>query len=113
MTLNPLLELFWIFIKVNLLSTSGPASVGLLYHEVVGKLVTESQFANSIGLGNASYSFNQIDAWDFTQIKVPITLPGWVDTSTIIDILPEKPIQLLKNKSINSYNPVRDYMLVN
>ncbi len=62
-------------------------------------VVTESQFANSIGLGNASYSFNQIDAWDFTQIKVPITLPGWVDTSTIIDILPEKPIQLLKNNN--------------
>ncbi|MFN8404810.1 MAG: hypothetical protein U0V48_14820 [Anaerolineales bacterium] len=42
--MDQLLELFWIFLKANLLSTSGPASVGLLYHEVVGKLVTEGQF---------------------------------------------------------------------
>ena len=42
--LNTLSLLFWTFIKVNLLSTSGPASVGLLYHEAVGRFVTESQF---------------------------------------------------------------------
>ena len=47
-----LLGLFWIFIKVNLLSTSGPASVGLLYQEVVGKLVTESQFIQAVGLSS-------------------------------------------------------------
>ena len=51
-TLEQLLQLFWIFIKVNLLSTSGPASVGLLYHEVVGKLVTESQFVQAVGLSS-------------------------------------------------------------
>ena len=45
-------ELFWIFLKVNLLSTSGPASVGLLYHEVVGKLVTEGQFVQAVGLSS-------------------------------------------------------------
>jgi chromate transporter len=50
--LEQLLQLFWIFIKVNLLSTSGPASVGLLYHEVVGKLVTESQFVQAVGLSS-------------------------------------------------------------
>ncbi len=44
-----LLELFLIFLKVNLLSTSGPASVGLLYHEVVGKFVTEGQFVQAVG----------------------------------------------------------------
>lgn len=47
-----LLQLFFIFLKVNLLSTSGPASVGLLYHEVVGKLVTESQFVQAVGLSS-------------------------------------------------------------
>jgi len=40
------------FIKVNLLSTSGPASVGLLYHEAVGKLITEAQFVQAVGLSS-------------------------------------------------------------
>lgn len=62
-------------------------------------IVTESQFANSIGLTNSSYTLNQIAAWDFTQIKVPITLPRWVDTSSLNDILPEKALQLLKNNN--------------
>lgn len=48
-----LLHLFWIFLKVNLLSTSGPASVGLLYHEVVdGKIITESQFVQAVGFSS-------------------------------------------------------------
>lgn len=47
-----LLQLFLIFIKVNLLSTSGPASVGLLYHEVVGSHVTEAQFVQAVGLSS-------------------------------------------------------------
>ena len=50
--MDRLLQLFLIFLKVNLLSTSGPASVGLLYHEVVGKLVTESQFVQAVGLSS-------------------------------------------------------------
>ena len=50
--MDHLLQLFLIFLKVNLLSTSGPASVGLLYHEVVGKLVTEGQFVQAVGLSS-------------------------------------------------------------
>lgn len=50
--MDNLLQLFWIFLKVNLLSTSGPASVGLLYHEAVGKLVTEGQFVQAVGLSS-------------------------------------------------------------
>ncbi len=50
--MDQLLELFWIFLKVNLLSTSGPASVGLLYHEVVGSLVTEGEFVQAVGLSS-------------------------------------------------------------
>lgn len=50
--MDNLLQLFWIFLKVNLLSTSGPASVGLLYHETVGKLVTEGQFVQAVGLSS-------------------------------------------------------------
>jgi len=47
-----LIQIFWIFLKVNLLSTSGPASVGLLYHEAVGILVTEDQFVQAVGLSS-------------------------------------------------------------
>jgi chromate transporter len=47
-----LLHIFWTFIKVNLLSTSGPASVGLLYHEAVGKMVTNEQFVQAVGLSS-------------------------------------------------------------
>ena len=47
-----LLQIFWTFIKVNLLSTSGPASVGLLYHEAVGKMVTNEQFVQAVGLSS-------------------------------------------------------------
>ncbi len=50
--MDNLLHLFLIFLKINLLSTSGPASVGLLYHEVVGKFVTEGQFVQAVGLSS-------------------------------------------------------------
>jgi chromate transport protein ChrA len=50
--LENLLQLFLIFLKVNLLSTSGPASVGLLYHEMVGNYVTESQFVQAVGFSS-------------------------------------------------------------
>ena len=45
-------RLFWMFVKVNVLSTSGPASVGLLYKESVGKLMTESEFVEAVGFSN-------------------------------------------------------------
>jgi len=45
-------RLFWMFIKVNLLSTSGPASVGLLYEESVGLLMTEAEFIEAVGFSN-------------------------------------------------------------
>ncbi len=41
------------FLKVNLLSPSGPASIGLLYKEAVTKeLMTESQFVEAVGFSN-------------------------------------------------------------
>ncbi len=51
--MDTLLELFWLFIKVNLLTTSGPASVGLLHAEAVGKLMSEAQFVEAVGFSNA------------------------------------------------------------
>jgi len=50
--METLLQLFWLFIKVNLLSTSGPASVGLLHTEAVGKIMTEAQFIQAVGLSS-------------------------------------------------------------
>jgi chromate transporter len=50
-----LLRLFWIFLKVNLLSTSGPASVGLLYTETVehARIMTDDQFVQAVGVSSA------------------------------------------------------------
>jgi chromate transporter len=50
--MDSLLQLLWLFIKVNLLSTSGPASVGLLHTEAVGKIMTEGQFIQAVGLSS-------------------------------------------------------------
>ncbi|HEY5729774.1 MAG TPA: chromate transporter [Anaerolineales bacterium] len=47
------LQLFWMFLKINVLSTSGHASVGLLYKESVDKnLMTEAQFVEAVGFSN-------------------------------------------------------------
>lgn len=46
------LQLFWMFLKVNLLSPSGPASVGLLYKEAVGKIMSEERFVEAVGFSN-------------------------------------------------------------
>ena len=46
------LKLFWMFLKVNLLTTSGPASVGLLFKESVGSIMSEAQFIEAVGLSN-------------------------------------------------------------
>ena len=50
--MDALFHLFWTFIKVNLLSTSGPASVGLLHTEAVGIIMTEAQFVQAVGLSS-------------------------------------------------------------
>lgn len=47
--MDKLLLLFWTFLKINLLSTSGPASVGLLYKEAVGHFLTDQQFIQAVG----------------------------------------------------------------
>lgn len=45
-------RLLRMFLKVNILSPSGPASVGFLYEESVGKLMTEEQFVEAVGFSN-------------------------------------------------------------
>lgn len=46
------LKLFWMFLKINILTTSGPASVGLLYKESVGTIMTEEEFVEAVGFSN-------------------------------------------------------------
>src|SRR5690242_1098724 len=46
------MRLFWIFLKVNLLTTAGPTSVGLLYKETVGTIMSETQFVEAVGFSN-------------------------------------------------------------
>lgn len=50
--MSKLVQLFWTFIKINLLSTSGPASAGLLHTEAVGKFMTEEQFVEAVGFSS-------------------------------------------------------------
>lgn len=45
-------RLFWLFIKINLLTTSGPASVGLLYKEAVGIYLNEKEFVEAVGFSS-------------------------------------------------------------
>ncbi|MBV6449800.1 MAG: hypothetical protein MHPDNHAH_00513 [Anaerolineales bacterium] len=45
-------RLLWMFLKVNVLSPSGPASVGFLYEEAVGKIMTEERFVEAVGFSN-------------------------------------------------------------
>jgi hypothetical protein len=73
-------------------------------------VVTEGQFATSIGLNKTSYSLGQINGWDFTQIKAPITLPAWIDTASINDIMPDKPLQLLKENNAQVKNAYTQYL---
>lgn len=44
MDIARLWHLFLIFLKINLLTPSGPASLGILYRETVPNLITEDQF---------------------------------------------------------------------
>lgn len=52
--MHNLWQVFLMFIKVSLLTTSGPASVGLLYKEAVGKLMGESQLVEAVGFSSVS-----------------------------------------------------------
>ena len=50
--MDSLFQIFWLFLKINLLSTSGPASLALLHSEAVGTIMTEAQFVQAVGLSS-------------------------------------------------------------
>ncbi len=45
-------KIFWLFLKINLLSTSGSSSVALLHSEAVGTIMTEAKFIEAVGLSS-------------------------------------------------------------
>src|SRR5262245_39154737 len=84
--LEQLLQLFWIFLKVNLLSTSGAASTGLLYNEVVGRFLTEEQFVQAVGLATLLPGSDALQLAMFVGYTVG-GIPGGL-TSLFAAILP-------------------------
>ena len=50
--MNNWFHLFWLFIKVNRLTTSGPTSVRLIYKETVGSMMSESEFVEAAGFSS-------------------------------------------------------------
>jgi len=89
---NILLTLFWTFLKVNLLSTSGSASTGLLYNEAVGHFLTENQFVQAVGLATLLPGSDALQLAMFVGYTVAGIPGGFV--SLFAAILPPTVIML-------------------
>ena len=50
--MNNWLSIFWLFIRVNLLTTSGPASGGLIYKETIDAMMSKSEFVEAVGFSS-------------------------------------------------------------
>ncbi len=87
------LSLFLIFIKVNLLTTSGPASVGLIYKEAVGKLMTESEFVEAVGFSSVLPGSDALQLAMFVGYSVG-GVPGAL-AALLGSILPPTVVMLL------------------
>ncbi|HJS18364.1 MAG TPA: chromate transporter [Anaerolineales bacterium] len=84
--MEQLLTLFWVFLKINLLSTSGAASTGLLYNEAVGHFLTEDQFVQAVGLATLLPGSDALQLAMFVGFTVA-GIPGGI-VSLIAAILP-------------------------
>jgi chromate transporter len=89
---NILSLLFWTFIKVNLLSTSGSASTGLLYNEAVGHFLTDDQFVQAVGLATLLPGSDALQLAMFVGYTVA-GIPGGL-VSLFAAILPPTVIML-------------------
>jgi chromate transporter len=81
------------FLKVNLLSPSGPASIGLLYDEAVGKIMTEEQFVEAVGFSNVLPGSEALKLAMFVGFAAG-GVPG-VFTALLGSILPPTVMMLL------------------
>lgn len=73
--LDALISLFWLFLKINLLSTSGIASVGLLHQQAVGSILTEDQFVQAVSFSSVLPGSDALQLAMFTGVRVA-GLPG-------------------------------------
>jgi len=87
------LRLLWMFLKVNILSPSGPASVGLLYKEAVGTIMTEAQFVEAVGFSNFLPGSEALKLAMFVGFAAG-GIPG-VFTALLGSILPPTVLMLL------------------
>jgi chromate transporter len=86
-------RLFWMFIKINILTTSGPASAGLLYKEAVGQLMTEAEFIEAVGFSNVLPGSEALKLAMFVGFAAG-GLPGTI-AALLGSILPPTLIMLL------------------
>src|SRR4030042_1753356 len=73
--LHTLLSLFWLFLQINLLSTSGIASVGLLHDQAVGTLLTQQQFVQAVSFSSVLPGSDALQLAMFTGFRAA-GLPG-------------------------------------
>jgi chromate transporter len=73
--MDKLWALFGTFLKVNLLTTSGPASSGLLYTEAVGKLMSHEEFIEAVGYSSVLPGSDAIQLAMFIGYRVA-GIPG-------------------------------------
>jgi chromate transporter len=59
-----------LFLKINLLSTSGIASVGLLHEQAVGSLLTEAQFVQAVSFSSVLPGSDALQMAMFTGFRV-------------------------------------------
>jgi len=86
-------RLLWMFLKVNMLSPSGPASIGLLYKEAVGKVMNEAQFVEAVGFSNVLPGSEALKLAMFVGFAAG-GIPG-VFTALLGAILPPTVLMLL------------------
>ena len=98
-------KLFWMFMRINLLTSSGPASVGLLYKDSVGTIMTETQFVEAVGFSNVlpgSEALKLAMFVGFSAGKLPGTLAallGWILPPTVSMLLVTLAVQNFQNEA--------------
>lgn len=99
------LQLFWLFIKINLLTTSGPASAGLLYKEAVGHLMTEEEFIEAVGFSSVLPGSDALQLAMFVGYSVGglpgalVALLGSILPPTVLMILIASILQRLRGEA--------------
>lgn len=95
------LKLLLMFLKVNILSPSGPASVGFLYEESVGKLMTEEQFVEAVGFSNVLPGSEALKLAMFVGFAAG-GLPG-VMSALLGAILPPTVLMLIVSAALEQF----------